>query len=104
MNISYIKGKPSIAAERLYSNVVGIARNSMNTPDPGAMSTCNMTTGGSASIDFGDQIVNAIRQLVWTSVTNDALASAMNLGNPQRKTFEGIQSYPENHYKTIWIY
>lgn len=104
VNISYIEGKPSIAAEGLYSNVVGIASNSMNTPDPGPMSTCNTTAGGSSSIDFGDQIVNTIRQLVWTSVTNDALASAMNSGNPQRTTFEGSQSNPENHYKIIWIY
>lgn len=104
VNISYLEGKPSIISEGLYSNVVGIASNSMNTPDPGPMSTCNITAGSSSSIDFGDQIINAIRQLVWTSVTNDALSSAITSGNPQHTLFQGTQSNPENHYKIIWIY
>jgi hypothetical protein len=105
VHISYTPGRePTIISNGFYSAVVGIAKNSMQTLDPGPMNTCNMTAGGSSSIDFGDQIVNAIRQLVWTAVTNDAHGKAMTTGNTQGTVFLGDQSNPENHYKIVWVY
>ena len=107
VNISYVEGKPSVVSDGFYSSLVGIAKNldvdSFIEP-PVILNTCNLTARALTSIPFGDQIMNSIRQLVWTSVTKDHVAIATSTGGIPRTEFQTEQLNAENHYKIVWVY
>jgi hypothetical protein len=86
INISCVEGKPFIVSSGFYSSIVGIAKN-LDVSDPGPMNTCNLTARALTSIDFSDQIMNTVRQLVWTSVTKDHVDIASRIGAITRTVF-----------------
>lgn len=107
VNISYALGEAHIRSTGLYASLSG-ASGGLYDPSLGAatdstINKCNTTFGKGESTDFGDEIVNSIRSLVFYTISSE-FNHGEGEGAIPPVAFPAVQSQVFSIYSVLWAY